>query len=410
MKIVISSGHAKYVRGASGYPVPPQLDEVDEARRVVDTVADVWRQAGVDVETFHDDVSTSQGENLDRIVDFHNAQGAHDLDVSVHFNAFDSVAHGVEVLYVSDAGKTIAKKVSDAIAAVGFTNRGAKERGDLAFLNGTNETAILIETCFCDNTSDSNKYNSEFDAVCVAIAESAAGIETEKPPERPEMPERPERPERPELPTGDNRVDITATAVGQVLITFNGSPVYGAARCANVLNIDMAAHGDLTVTINGQEFHNWESAEDQNLQRDIFATTYGGEADNEHSAYPPYDSDGQGPYLNDTDLYVAVPWAVDDAAVRERGIRVYYRPSGKSAVGKIMDKGPWMIDDNYPETGTRPIAETCFKDKTELPRGPNAGKVPSNPAGIDLSPGMFKALDMEDNDEVDWEFVEPETV
>ena len=29
--IIISSGHGKYIRGASGY-----LDEVDEARRVVD--------------------------------------------------------------------------------------------------------------------------------------------------------------------------------------------------------------------------------------------------------------------------------------------------------------------------------------------------------------------------------------
>ena len=42
MKIVISSGHGKYVRGASGY-----LDEVDEARRVVEKVADDLRAKGV---------------------------------------------------------------------------------------------------------------------------------------------------------------------------------------------------------------------------------------------------------------------------------------------------------------------------------------------------------------------------
>ena len=48
--ITISSGHGLLVRGASGY-----LDEVDEARRVVDRVADILRKAGDDVNGYHDD-------------------------------------------------------------------------------------------------------------------------------------------------------------------------------------------------------------------------------------------------------------------------------------------------------------------------------------------------------------------
>ena len=52
MKICISSGHGIYIRGASGNPVPPQLDEVDEARRVVERIADFFEKAGIDVETF----------------------------------------------------------------------------------------------------------------------------------------------------------------------------------------------------------------------------------------------------------------------------------------------------------------------------------------------------------------------
>jgi len=81
--IVISSGHGKKIRGASGY-----LDEVDEARRVVEKVATYLRSAGVTTTVFHDDVSTTQSDNLNRIVNFHNAQPSHDLDVSVHFNAY----------------------------------------------------------------------------------------------------------------------------------------------------------------------------------------------------------------------------------------------------------------------------------------------------------------------------------
>ena len=60
-RIVISSGHGKYVRGASGI-----LDEVDEARRVVERVADELRDRDVEVKVFHDDISDSQNENLNR--------------------------------------------------------------------------------------------------------------------------------------------------------------------------------------------------------------------------------------------------------------------------------------------------------------------------------------------------------
>src|SRR5215475_8732410 len=184
MRIAISSGHGKHIRGARGSPVPPQLDEVDEARKVVDRV---WQLlADVGCVKFHDDVSTTQSENLDRIVDWHNKQDR-TLDVSVHFNCFDHSAHGVEVLYVSQEG--LAREVSDAIALAGnFTNRGAKKRTDLAFLNGTDEPAILIETCFCDHTGDSNAYHAHFEKICRVIAETISGHDIDAQPPEGERP------------------------------------------------------------------------------------------------------------------------------------------------------------------------------------------------------------------------------
>ena len=152
MKICISSGHGKYIRGAIRLAVPPQLDEVNEARRVVERIADFVKDTGISVETFHDDTSHDQSTNLHTITNWHNSK-SRDLDVSVHFNAFDHSAHGCEVLYVSQ--QKLAADVSAAIAkAGGFTNRGAKYRSDLYVLNNTEEPAILIETCFCDNTND----------------------------------------------------------------------------------------------------------------------------------------------------------------------------------------------------------------------------------------------------------------
>jgi N-acetylmuramoyl-L-alanine amidase len=168
-RIVISSGHGKYVRGASGV-----IDEVDEARRVVERVANELRHRGVDVVTYHDDVSKSQSENLNRITDFHNSK-TRDLDISVHFNAYVETAKpmGTEVLYVTQGA--LAAEMSSAIAACGFLNRGAKKRTDLHFLNSTEMPALLLEVCFVDSEADCETYGYAFDMVCENIASVIGG-------------------------------------------------------------------------------------------------------------------------------------------------------------------------------------------------------------------------------------------
>jgi N-acetylmuramoyl-L-alanine amidase len=168
-RIVISSGHGKYVRGASGI-----LDEVDEARKVVERVADELRDRGIEVTTFHDDTSHSQNENLNTIVDFHNGQ-ERDLDVSVHFNAYveTTAPMGTECLFVTQS--TLASHVAGAVASCGFINRGAKKRTDLFFLNQTTMPSILIEVCFVDSSADAAVYGDEFNAICEAIADVLGG-------------------------------------------------------------------------------------------------------------------------------------------------------------------------------------------------------------------------------------------
>jgi N-acetylmuramoyl-L-alanine amidase len=172
MKIVISSGHGKYIRGASGY-----LDEVDEARRVVAAVAEYLKAAGVGCLTFNDDVSTSQSENLDRIVAFHNSH-QRDLDVSVHFNAYNTTDQpmGCECLYLTQPD--LAKSVADEICqASGLKNRGPKKRTDLFFLNKTDKPAILIEVCFVDSKADEKIYAAHFEKICMAICKAISGTE-----------------------------------------------------------------------------------------------------------------------------------------------------------------------------------------------------------------------------------------
>jgi N-acetylmuramoyl-L-alanine amidase len=172
--IVLSSGHGLKVRGASGV-----LDEVNEARKVVEHLADELRIRDVTVVTYHDDVSTTQNENLNRIVDFHNSR-QRDLDISVHFNAYVETENpmGTEVLYVTQ--EDLASQLSHAIAeAGGLKDRGEKFRDDLFFLNNTEAPAVLLEVCFVDSEADAQLYADNFHQICEAIANVLAGTEGE---------------------------------------------------------------------------------------------------------------------------------------------------------------------------------------------------------------------------------------
>jgi N-acetylmuramoyl-L-alanine amidase len=162
-RIVISAGHAAQVRGASG-----ALDEVNEARKVMARVAALLTEKGVEVATFADDTSKTQGENLRTIVKYHNDHNR-DLDISVHFNASveTTAPMGTEVLYVTQ--KALAEKLSKAISSVGFKNRGPKLRNELYFLNQTNKPSVLLEVCFVDSEADAALYHEKFEDICQNI-------------------------------------------------------------------------------------------------------------------------------------------------------------------------------------------------------------------------------------------------
>jgi N-acetylmuramoyl-L-alanine amidase len=166
--VTLSSGHSRHVRGASEF-----LDEVVEARKVVDEVGKLYR--GEKIYTFHDNTSNTQDENLETVISWHNSITC-DLATSIHFNAYEITdqPRGTECLYLTQ--KDIAGAMSAAIAdAGGFIDRGAKYRDDLAFLNQTEMPAILIEVCFVDSSKDTSLYEIYFHAICRAIATVIAG-------------------------------------------------------------------------------------------------------------------------------------------------------------------------------------------------------------------------------------------
>lgn len=223
-RIVISSGHSLHCRGAAGV-----LDEVNEARRIVDHLADELSARGVTVVTFHDDTSHDQSTNLSTIVAAHNRQ-TRDLDISVHLNAYVETAKamGCEVLYVTQ--EELAGDLSAAIASCGFIDRGAKYRDDLYVLNNTEMPAVLLEICFCDSQADADIYGEQFEAIVTALADTLGGKQQVTEPEPIEPPTEPPRPivvpppiERPPLHRLIGRVEIEVS--GPVSVIINRVPV-----------------------------------------------------------------------------------------------------------------------------------------------------------------------------------------
>ena len=175
MRIAVSSGHGLIVRGASKL-----IDEVDEARRVVNRLGEIMPAASV----FHDDTSRTQAENMDTLVRWHNSR-SRDLDVQIHFNSIKGIREegiGVETLYREGnvgmralAGR-ISRGISEASGLVLRRNDGTWARRDLGFLNGSDiDRAALIEVCFVNSRTDVRLYKENFEAICCSIAGSLTG-------------------------------------------------------------------------------------------------------------------------------------------------------------------------------------------------------------------------------------------
>jgi len=124
----------------------------------------------------------------------------------------------------------------------------------------------------------------------------------------------------------------------------------------------------------------------------ITATVFGS-YEGERSAY--------GGELDDSEPFVALP----DRFEGERPGVELMNEDGEIFPATIQDVGPWMTTDDYWAKGTRPIAETCYQNETPIPSGPQKGRVPSNPAGIDLSPSLARSLGVQGMGKVSWRLV-----
>lgn len=159
MKINVHAGHNFKVPGASGV-----FSETTEDRKVKDLVISKLKKLGYTVYDCTDETATTVQSNLEAIVAKCNAHTA-DLDVSIHFNAYDGTANGTEVCIYSESSvsRNTAQKIADEIEKLGFKKRngGISIRNGLYVLRHTNAPALLVECCFCDSKKDAAIYDAE---------------------------------------------------------------------------------------------------------------------------------------------------------------------------------------------------------------------------------------------------------
>lgn len=158
MKIGVDCGHTLtgYDYGSKGI----MKDESYLTREIGIEVINKLKSLGHTVVNCTKDTCSSLNDSLSYRVNTANNNNV-DLFISIHFNAFDGNAHGVEVFTYKGKPFTESTNVLNNLVALGYTNRGIKDGSGLYVLRNTKMKSMLIECCFCDNKNDMTKYNIE---------------------------------------------------------------------------------------------------------------------------------------------------------------------------------------------------------------------------------------------------------
>ncbi|WP_418504558.1 glucosaminidase domain-containing protein [Eisenbergiella porci] len=182
MRINIHAGHNPDGMNACG--AVGLIRESTEARAVKDRVVAQLTAMG---HTVHDCTCNNGTGKVDVLKHIVAACNSHevDLDVSIHFNGgaqveADGKTTGTEVLVYNNASRAVprAHQIADSIAALGYRNRGVKERPGLYVLKHTKAPALLVECCFVDDPEDVSLYSADRMAAAIVAGITGQAAET----------------------------------------------------------------------------------------------------------------------------------------------------------------------------------------------------------------------------------------
>lgn len=144
-----------------------------------------------------DTTGTTINQNLSNIVRNMNRYSG-DYHLSIHLNAFNGKASGIEVWYWAGdaASKTKAIELAAALATLtGLPNRGAKATTSFYVLRNSVGRTLLVEVGFIDNPSDRKAVIGHEKA----IGETIAKVMGHKAPNKPKESTKPKEPTKPKV-------------------------------------------------------------------------------------------------------------------------------------------------------------------------------------------------------------------
>lgn len=161
--ICLDAGHGGTDPGACGF----SLKEKDITLKMVKKVGALLEKSGFEVVYTR---TTDTYVKLSERCRVANSKAC-DCFISIHNNsAANTQANGIETLCYTK--NNLAFYIQEAlIEELKLTNRGVKERKDLAVLNGTEMTAVLVELGFISNPENNKllNYDSFLDKAAEAI-------------------------------------------------------------------------------------------------------------------------------------------------------------------------------------------------------------------------------------------------
>ena len=168
MKVFLNPGHDRQLDSGAVNPISG-LREADIVWNVTNEIPgcirEILNNAGIETEVL-------QSDSLSEITTTANYSGA-DYFVSIHCNAFNTIAKGseVEAYGFGTYGAQLAQSIqTNIVNKLGTVDRGVKERPGLYVLKYTDMPACLVELAFIDNQEDEALLQNNLSDFAFAVA------------------------------------------------------------------------------------------------------------------------------------------------------------------------------------------------------------------------------------------------
>lgn len=175
-RIFISAGHSVggKDKGVPATPCSKGFTEGQLTLRLRDLIVYQLKLMGVVVYTDKDTNALSETLSFLKSIFIPTES---DILIDIHFNAFNGIAKGTEVIIPLNAVKKereLATKICNLLVGFGFSNRGVKDesrtaRKTLGWMRPKGYN-ILIEVCFMDNAKDMEIYFSKINDISYTLA------------------------------------------------------------------------------------------------------------------------------------------------------------------------------------------------------------------------------------------------